>query len=48
MADIAIFSTLYPLYKSEKLNEYMKNCTNILKWIDSFQKLPEVKVLNIN
>ncbi|KAF7280841.1 hypothetical protein GWI33_005442 [Rhynchophorus ferrugineus] len=44
VADIAVFSTLYPLYKSKKLNEeYLKNCANILKWVENFEKLPEVK-----
>lgn len=44
IADIAIFSTLYPLYKSEKLfKEYLANMANIVQWIKSLEEKPEIK-----
>ncbi|XP_066142943.1 methionine--tRNA ligase, cytoplasmic [Euwallacea fornicatus] len=44
IADIAIFSTLYPIFKSEKLSkDYFSNSPNITKWLHSLEHLPKFK-----
>lgn len=44
IADIAVFSTLYPLFQSEKLlKEFLSSAVNITAWLHRLEVLPEFK-----
>ncbi|KAF5301126.1 hypothetical protein FQR65_LT08956 [Abscondita terminalis] len=42
VVDIAIWSTLYPLYKSDNLiTEYLSKCSNLLNWLLELEKVAQ-------